>query len=293
MAAGRDRWGVLGLAPSFVQSLAVGTLFIVESLAGDQADLTRRAQRILAEVSLIASQDIVRAQCLLAQYQIQTPAVSMKRVHPASALAEGDVALLFAGSSLGLPRSFSRFVSEAASRNHRVAPVPGPSLSIAALILSGLPADSFVNVGQLPADAAICRKLLDDVALRHRTLVIELSPSVPPNQVLKAALAGRRGVLVAGVGHAMAVVWSGKVVNFPEELPGRYPEQLHVLVIGGRTDELPRWEEDRLSAAVQEHLLQGLGVKEISHKLTDESGWPRRQIYRRAVQMAEAARLGD
>ena len=57
-------------------------------------------------------------------------------------------------------------VRKAISRGIRVAPVPGASALIAALSVSGLPMDSFVFLGFLPAKQVRRRQLL--ASLRRR-----------------------------------------------------------------------------------------------------------------------------
>ena len=60
-----------------------------------------------------------------------------------------------------------------------------------------------------------------------------------------------------------------------------------VLVIGGAPEHVTAWEESRLVARVQDLCHQGLSAKEIGRELARETGWPRRDIYRLAVDSAQ------
>ena len=67
-----------------------------------------------------------------------------------------------------------------------------------------------------------------------------------------------------------------------------------VLVVGGSQAGTVRWQEDQLEAEIQARLKQGLGTKGLSRQLALESGWPRREIYRLAVEIAATgANEGD
>jgi hypothetical protein len=51
-----------------------------------------------------------------------------------------------------------------------------------------------------------------------------------------------------------------------------------------------RWDEERLRGEVQAQLDKGLGAKEVSQQLAAESGWPRRDVYRLAVEASRFRR---
>jgi len=61
----------------------------------------------------------------------------------------------------------------------------------------------------------------------------------------------------------------------------------HILVIGGASHQPARWTEDRLCAEIRARLDQGLDVRQTARQLAAESGWPRRAIYRLAVQAGQ------
>jgi len=65
-----------------------------------------------------------------------------------------------------------RLVREARKRGFKVSPVPGPSAVVAALAVSGLPADSFVFEGFLPRRKEKRKKKLQELAKERRTVVL-------------------------------------------------------------------------------------------------------------------------
>lgn len=55
-------------------------------------------------------------------------------------------------------------VAAAAAAGYRVIPIPGPSAVLAALTASGLPTESFMFVGFLPAKASARKERLEELA---------------------------------------------------------------------------------------------------------------------------------
>jgi 16S rRNA (cytidine1402-2'-O)-methyltransferase len=205
------------------------------------------------------------------------------------ALADGDVAYLFSGLSPAVSDAGYRLVRRALDAKYPVVPVPGSSLPITALVLSGLPADSFVYLGELPQDPAARGKLLAATSFEPRTILAQVPYALLPASLadLHCMWGDRPLVLVAPSATGAQVVWCGRLeqsaaasdlVAFPGVL---------VLVMGGAAVGAGRWDEGRLSSGVKGLLVEGLGAKEISQQLATVSGWPRREIYRLAVELAQ------
>ena len=135
----------------------MGTLYIVGTPIGNLEDLTRRAVRVLGQVSLVAAEDTRVTRKLLSHLSIHVPLVSYHSRNWQSrlpsildALTRGDVALV---SDAGMPvvsDPGSELVSAARDSGHRVEVVPGPSAVTAAMALSGFSGDCFLFVGFLP-----------------------------------------------------------------------------------------------------------------------------------------------
>jgi 16S rRNA (cytidine1402-2'-O)-methyltransferase len=267
----------------------VGTLYIVGAPAGNPDDLTQRALRILEEVDLVAAVDTGDARQLLTRHAIATPLVAAGRDVALEGLHRGDVALLAPGWSTGLSSTGHQVVCSALECGFAVVSVPGSCLPLTALVLSGLPADSFVYVGTLPLGTTARRDLLASVAAERRTLVViesfqRLSSGVGE---LYAALGDRPLIVVAAFEEGVEVIWRGgleEAASRPATLPAAGP---CVLVVGGAPGQIDRWDEERLRAEIQERLAQAHGAKEISRHLAAESGWPRREVYRLTVELAQ------
>jgi len=135
----------------------MGTLYIVGTPIGNLEDLTRRAVRVLGQVSLVAAEDTRVTRKLLSHLGIHAPMVSYHSRNWRSrlpsildALSSGDVALVTDAGMPVVSDPGSDLVSAARDSGNRVEVVPGPSAVTAALAVSGLPGDSFLFLGFLP-----------------------------------------------------------------------------------------------------------------------------------------------
>jgi 16S rRNA (cytidine1402-2'-O)-methyltransferase len=268
----------------------VGTLYVVGATAGDAPDLTRRAARILGEVSLVVADDERHAQRLLDQHGIATSLVPSGMLAALDALETSDLALLLQGSSPGPAGSGHRLVCSAVERGFPVVSIPGPSLPLTALVVSGLPADSFVYLGELPLQQPDCNDLLASLAAERRTLLLTVMPQslIATLNNLHTTLGGRPVVMVSASGDGIEVLWRGALDAAPDPTLDRRAPGCLVLVVGGAREQSVLWEEERLRAEIEAGLAKALGVKEISRKLAAESGWSRREIYRLAVEMGQS-----
>ncbi len=268
----------------------MGSLYVIGGSRRWEA-VTLRARRILQQVSFAVAQDAESARRLLAQsgnpVSIRTPAEEKAIL---GALQQGDGALLIGEERLGPADSAQRLVRRVTEQGFSVVAVPGPSRPLTALILSGLPADSFVYLGLLPPEPAPRRALLDLICEERRTLLVQ-GPPPPPGEAL-GSLLDALGDRPLAVLDAQDALWRGTLRRAQAEtFAGPW-----VLVIGGRRGTA-RWEEARLRAEIEARLAQGASVKEISRQLAAPSGWPRRQVYRLAVELtsvdlAPAQRVG-
>lgn len=261
----------------------MGTLYIVGATASNPEDITFRALRILREVALVVADDVAGAQRLLNRVDSLSHVGAWADADTALvALQESDVALLLDNRSLGAPDLPQRLIRRAVEQGFPVTPIPGPSLPVTALILSGLPTDTFVYLGSLLQEASQRRTLLAAVAGERRTLVALASPDHLPDVLAD---------LLDTLGDRPLTIMSadGEIRRGTVSQTQAWPLQGDcALVVGGAREQPMCWAEDKLQAEIQARLGQNLGVKEISRRLAVKSGWPRREIYRLAVEIAHS-----
>lgn len=160
------------------------TLYLVGTPIGNLADMTERAKKVLAEVDFIAAEDTRNSMKLLSCFGIHAELVSYHE-HNRRESGQRIVARLLGGESCaiitdaGMPaisdpgEDLVRLCAEAGVT---VRVVPGPSASVSALALSGLPTAKFVFEGFLPAQKGDRRKRLDVLKGEERTMIFYEAP---------------------------------------------------------------------------------------------------------------------
>src|SRR5690348_15247536 len=144
-------------------------LYLVASPIGNLEDITLRALRVLKEVDLIACEDTRQTQKLLNHFGIATPTISYHEHNEAARAAElveklkqgARIAVVTDAGTPGISDPGFRLTALAIENGISVVPVPGPVAFVAALVASGLPAESFSFRGFLPPKSGARRRELE------------------------------------------------------------------------------------------------------------------------------------
>jgi 16S rRNA (cytidine1402-2'-O)-methyltransferase len=161
-----------------------GTLFVVATPIGNLEDITLRALRVLRESALIAAEDTRRTAHLLARHGISTPSTSLHEHNEAQKtptilgrLERGEhVALVSDAGTPVISDPGARLIRAAIAAGIRVEPIPGPSAILAALMASGLPAESFTFVGFPPTRSKARKTWFDRIHQIGGTIVFFEAP---------------------------------------------------------------------------------------------------------------------
>jgi 16S rRNA (cytidine1402-2'-O)-methyltransferase len=158
-------------------------LYVVATPIGNLEDITLRAIRTLKEVKLIAAEDTRKTKQLLNAYGIKTPTTSYHQYNKLtkldyllSRLQNEDIALVSDAGTPGISDPGFELIAAVSKHNIPVIPIPGPSVLISSLVISGLPTSSFIYLGFLPHRAGERRRYLKSVSQETRTLVFFESP---------------------------------------------------------------------------------------------------------------------
>ena len=159
------------------------TFYVVATPIGNLEDISLRALRTLREAKLIAAEDTRRTKKLLITYDIKTPMTSYhehnkwtKLDYILGHLEGGDVALVCNAGMPGISDPGYELIVAANQSGIPVVPIPGASVVITALAVSGLPVEKFTYLGFLPRRSNERRRLLESVADEHATIVVLESP---------------------------------------------------------------------------------------------------------------------
>ena len=270
-------------------------LYVVATPIGNLGDVTLRALATLAAADVVACEDTRVTAVLLRRYGIAAKTVAYHEHNAArqrpkllAMLAEGQsVALVSdAGTPLVSDPGY-RLVVEAKAAGHAVTAIPGASAVMAALATAGLPTDAFLFAGFLPPKTAARTKRLKELARVPATLVFFESP-----QRLADSLAD----MTAGLGERSAAVARELTKAFEEtrngtlaELAAAYagsaaPKGEIVVVVGPPAEEAASAED---ADAILASLLEDRPVGEAAAEAAAITGLPRRELYKRALQLKE------
>ncbi|HEY68580.1 MAG: 16S rRNA (cytidine(1402)-2'-O)-methyltransferase [Chloroflexi bacterium] len=267
----------------------MGTLYLVATPIGNLEDITLRALRILKEVALIAAEDTRRARILARRYEIETPITSYfegnkltKLEAVLRALETGDVALISEAGMPGLSDPGYELIRAAIERGYPIVPIPGPSAPVTALVVSGLPSDSFLYLGFLPRRRGERRRLLAEVSQERRTLIAFEAPHRLRDSLadIEAVLGDRPLAVCRELTKLHEEVWRGTIAEARAHFDEVEPRGEFTLVVGGAPEERERWDEGRVRAALDELLAQGMPRPAAARRVAEASGWSRAEVYK-------------
>ena len=259
-------------------------LYLVATPIGNLRDITLRALDVLGKADLVLAEDTRVTGKLLNAYGVKAKLWRYDdhmgaKVRPQilARLAAGErIALVTdAGSPLVSDPGY-RLALEAAEQGLKVIAIPGASAVLTGLAVAGLPTDRFLFAGFPPHKSAGRRAFFEELKPLRATLVFFEGAS---------RLGGSLGDMAAVFGPRPAAV-------------ARELTKLYETVVRGPLDALaanpalqsPKGEVVVLvgvggAEAALAEAVQRLGPSEAASEVARATGLPRRELYRRAVEL--------
>ena len=268
-------------------------VYLVATPIGNLEDITLRALRTLRECDLIACEDTRHTRKLLNRYEVQKPLISCHE-HNERERAQQIVERVLAGqavaivSDAGLPGISDpgyRVVQAAIAAGVRVIPIPGPSAVDTAIVASGLPTDSFLYAGFLPARSGQRIKTLEALAAEKATLVFYEAP----HRLLRAlqdalsVLGDRQAVVARELTKTHEEFIRGTLAEINADLAARESVKGEiVLLIAGLNQAAEPAAAVTLADRVRQLIAEGASPMEAVKSAAKEFGVPKREAYRQA-----------
>jgi len=158
-------------------------LFIVPTPIGNLEDITIRAIETLKNSDLILAEDTRHAKKLLSEYKILTK-INSYHLNNEHKKVSDYIQIMTSGKKISLITDAGTpcisdpgflLVREAIKEDIKVTCLPGPTALIPALVMSGLPSESFTFEGFLPRKKGRKTKLLE-LSQNTRTTIVYESP---------------------------------------------------------------------------------------------------------------------
>jgi 16S rRNA (cytidine1402-2'-O)-methyltransferase len=221
-----------------------GRLYLVSTPIGNLDDITLRAIKVLRRVDLIAAEDTRRAQRLLARYRAKAPLTSFfehneptKKEALVKRLVEGhDIALISDAGTPGVSDPGFRLIQRAIEEGIEIISIPGPSAHVAALVVSGLPTDSFHFFGFLPPKGAKRKKRIEEIKALRGTIILYESPHriIRTLQDIHDCCGDRQVVVARELTKLYEEIIRGSITEVLARLEGRKIKGEITLVVAGR-----------------------------------------------------------
>ncbi len=281
--------------PALSEAPLAPGLYLVATPIGNLRDITLRALDVLNAADLVLAEDTRVAGKLLAAFGLSKTLMrydehAAERATPKvlAALAEGGrVALVSdAGTPLVSDPGY-RIAREAIAQGHPVYPIPGASALLAGLSVAGLPTDRFLFAGFPPPKSAARRSFLEELAGLRATLVFfEGGSRVAASLADMAAVFGPREAAVAReLTKLYETVVRGPLDQLAANKAFVTPKGEFVIVVGpGREEAATAADADQ---ALTEALTR-LGTADAAAEVAKALGLPRRDLYRRAMELRDA-----
>jgi len=268
-----------------------GTLYIVATPIGNLGDITRRAEKVLGEVDLVAAEDTRHSRKLLSALGISTEMISYREHNREDAakriiarIGQGkDVALITDAGTPGVSDPGHYLVGLCVDESLPVVPVPGPSAVTALLSASGMELTRFLFQGFLPPKAGARETALKELAASGFPFVIYESPNrvLATMESIARVVKDRQVVL----GREMTKLHEEFIRGTADEVARRLDEgkikgEVAILVQGGE----PMKRSVDLLPAIKRLRAEGLSASKVAAVLSQITGEDRNTIYKMVME---------
>ena len=273
-----------------------GNLYLCATPIGNLEDITLRCIRILGEADIIAAEDTRHTIKLLNHFEIRKPLISY---HEHNKLEKGreilehlksgkNIALVSDAGMPAISDPGEELVRLCIDNGIEIIPIPGPSASLTALIVSGLSTRRFCFEGFLPSNKKERKERLQKLSTEIRTIVLYEAPH---------RLLDTLSDIMEQFGDRKISVSREITKKFEETVRADISEVINVfkertvkgefvLIIEGMNEkelidiELKKWDNVSVEEHIKMYLQQGLDKKDAVKKVAEDRKLPKKEIYK-------------
>jgi 16S rRNA (cytidine1402-2'-O)-methyltransferase len=269
----------------------MGKLFICGTPIGNLEDVTLRLLSTLKDVDLIFAEDTRTIRKLLSRYDIKKKEIISYHEHTSPARISYMVSLLEEGrtaalvSESGMPAVQDpgyRLIEKCLDSNIEITVIPGPSAGISALVLSGLPTDSFLFIGFLPRKKEKRKKKIEELSHLSHTLIIYESPRRIEKllEELIPVFGKRSAALIREITKIHEESIRGRLDRILEAVRSKEMKGEIVLVIEGeRREKIESYTDNEIEDRFTELMKQGVTKKDALKVIRSKYDISRQKLY--------------
>ncbi|HYE80717.1 MAG TPA: 16S rRNA (cytidine(1402)-2'-O)-methyltransferase [Clostridia bacterium] len=273
-----------------------GILYLCATPIGNLEDITLRCIRILGEVDIIAAEDTRQTVKLLNHLHIRKPLISY---HEHNKFEKGDdiIELLKSGKNIalvsdaGMPAISDpgeELVRMCIENSIDIIPIPGPTASLSALIVSGLSTVRFCFEGFLPTNKKERKERLQKLSTETRTIILYEAPHrlLDTLSDIKEQLGDRRASVSREITKKFEETVRDNISRIIIFFEDRAIKGEFVLIIEGANEkelvdiEMKKWDNITIEEHIKMYLRQGLDKKEAIKKVAEDRKLPKKEIYK-------------
>ncbi len=272
-----------------------GMLYLCATPIGNLGDITARVLETLEDADLIAAEDTRGSLKLINHFGIKTPLTSYheyNKYDKARTLIDKmrkgqNIALITDAGTPCISDPGETLVAMCIEEGIRVSSLPGPAACITALTLSGLPARRFCFEAFLPSDKKQRRRILDELKVETRTIIVYEAPhhlKVTLSE-LYGALGDRRIAVCRELTKRFEEIKHIRLAEAVAFYEANEPRGEYVLVIEGRDEEellkeqRSSWDDISIADHVAQYEAQGMDHKAALKQVSLDRGIPKREVY--------------
>lgn len=268
-------------------------LYVTATPIGNARDITLRALDVLGKADAVLCEDTRVTGNLLQMHGVKAQLLpyhehnaSEMRPRILSRLARGEALALV--SDAGMPLISDpgyKLVRDVQEEGLPVTCLPGASSVLAGLVLSGLPTDRFFFAGFLPPKETARQKALEELKAIPATLVFLESPRRLGDALKDMAkvLGAREGTVTRELTKKFEEVRRAPLADLAAHYEEAGPPKGEIVLVIG--PPAPAEEAGEDLDTLLEKALAALSLKEAVQEVTAITGLPRKQVYRRALEM--------
>lgn len=267
-----------------------GTLYICPTPIGNLGDMTLRVLETLRQVDFIAAEDTRHSRKLLDHYKIDTALLSyhehnerLRTEEIIARLRQGHNGALISDAGMpGISDPGEILIKRCIAEELKIDVLPGPNAAVTALVLSGLPADSFLYLGFLPMPKGERKRRIEQFARLPYTVVLYEAPHRLTRTLedIKQVVGARNVVVTRELTKIHQSVYRGSIDQLIEKFRQTPPKGECCLLLEPYTESIDQGNPQMWLADLEKLQADGMDSKEAMKMVAKRYGISKRDIYK-------------